>query len=128
MGGPAHKHCKGRTFLVRQRDRVRVDADAAAVMLSYELDVSREAAESRCTENFRAAFGFSTARETRVRLVYHVGHVTTDFIPILIRPYRYHPTADRIESRTIRCSKPQALNTVSDPKLTSGGSAPRKSG
>lgn len=50
MGGPAHKHCKGRTSLVRQRDRVRVDADAAALMLSYELDVSREAAENRCAE------------------------------------------------------------------------------
>ena len=41
-GGPAHKHYKDRTFLARRWDRVRVGADAAASMLSYELGASRE--------------------------------------------------------------------------------------
>jgi hypothetical protein len=58
MSGLAHKRSKGRTFLVRQWRKVRVD-NAAALTLAYELDVSHEAAEDRCAVSFRVAFGFS---------------------------------------------------------------------
>ena len=60
MSGPARKHSKGRTFLIRQRCKVRVDS--SAWMLPYELDAPHEAAEICRAENFR----FLDSRRGRV--------------------------------------------------------------
>ena len=55
----AHKLTKCRTFLVRQWCQVRVDTGAAALMLWYKLDASREAVVDRCVGDFLVALGSS---------------------------------------------------------------------
>lgn len=57
MSGLVHKCSKGRTFLVRQWRKVRVNVDAGATAwMLCELDASHEAAEYRCAGSFRVAF------------------------------------------------------------------------
>ena len=119
-GGLAHKCSKGRTCLVRQWRKVRVDADAAALMFLYELNALHETAKDRCAENLRVAFGLSVfdlverwqGEENACSVVHHVCHVITDFIPILIDPLQHHRMADCIEPSIRAGSQHRILSKI----------------
>lgn len=90
VSGLAHKHTGGRTFLVRQWRRVRVD-NAAALMQRDELDVAQGAVEElpgrfRVLRRFNPTGG-SLRKENACPDVHHVPHVITNIIlrPIAIK-------------------------------------------
>ena len=90
VSGLAHKHTGGRTFLVRQWRRVRVD-NAAALMQRDELDVAQGAVEElpgrfRVLRRFNPTGG-SLRKDNACPDVHHVPHVITNIIlrPIVIK-------------------------------------------
>jgi hypothetical protein len=90
VSGLAHKHTGGRTFLVRQWRRVRVD-NATALMQRDELDVAQGAVEElpgrfRVLRRFNPTGG-SLCKENACPAVHHVPHVITNIIlrPIVIK-------------------------------------------
>jgi hypothetical protein len=90
VSGLAHKPTGGRTFLIRQWRRVRVD-NAAALMQRDELDVAQRAVEELpgrlwVLRRFNPTGG-SLCKENACPDVHHVPHVITNIIarPIMIK-------------------------------------------